>query len=259
MHKFATRDTVLLSGWLFADLLLGLMVIFLVSIPGLPPKIIPPPKLAVSPAVLEPSNPNCKPSGDDIYRCTVSLSETIDSIGDMTWESSNDMSPAITFSPGSGSFSPGHTAKITIDHIPCQTGSFTFKGSRSAQPVTVFWKCALSPVMLDLHYQVFHVHLSDIDGFLNGSSSVINDVKRQARTKIQALHHRVGLVIAYGGAPEVGDISRAQSISRKMYDVLLSLGRENFAPMKNATSYRELYNLNSSADDVEVHVFLFNR
>lgn len=38
--QFQPHDTVLLSGWVFADLLLGLMVIFLVSLPGNPESII---------------------------------------------------------------------------------------------------------------------------------------------------------------------------------------------------------------------------
>ena len=37
IRRQRVRDTFLLSGWLFADLLLGLMIIFMVSAPPPPP------------------------------------------------------------------------------------------------------------------------------------------------------------------------------------------------------------------------------
>lgn len=257
MHKLVVRDTALLSGWLFADLLLGLMVIFLVSIPGIPPSI---PKLAVSPTSLNSASPNCQ-AQQDLYQCTVTLKETADSTGNMTWTSSTDMSPTIHFFPTTGTLSPSKSVIVTISAIPCQTGSFTFHGSRQAQPVTVAWNCVLTPVSLDLHFQEIHLTLTDVNAYLNNDPNVIADVQQQAMQKIGAFHTRVGLIIAYGGAPTDGDIRQAQAISQQTYNVLLALGQQGFTALANAVPYTPLYRLGlgSSPNDVVVDVFLFNR
>lgn len=61
-HIRIRRDTSLLTGWLFADLLLGLMVIFLVSAPGAP---LPQPKTSTPTPTLTPtvtSTPTATPT-----------------------------------------------------------------------------------------------------------------------------------------------------------------------------------------------------
>lgn len=255
MRKFVIRDTALLSGWLFADLLLGLMVIFLVSIPGIPPSI---PTLAVTPISLNPTSSNCQPQ-QALYRCTVTVKETADSTGSVAWTSSTDMSPTVLFSPSTGTLSPNKSVIVTISSIPCQTGSFTFHGSRKAQPVTVAWNCVLAPVNLDLHFQEIHLTLTDVNAYLNNNPGVIANVQQQATQKIGAFNKRVGLIVVYGGAPTTDDISQAQAISQQTYSVLLALGQQGFSALANAVQYKPLYNLGVSPNDIAVDVFLFNR
>lgn len=66
------RDTMLLSGWLFADLLLGLMIIFLVSTPGSPP--VPTPTVTPSPTPT--STPTVTPSPSPLPTVTPSPTPT---------------------------------------------------------------------------------------------------------------------------------------------------------------------------------------
>src|SRR5713101_924278 len=100
--KPRVRDTVFMSGWLFADLLLALAVLFLaantigIKIP--PP---PPPKLVVTPTRLDPTSSNCT-GGLSKLRCTVILTETADSQGNMNWTAGSDISTGLIFTPVSG-------------------------------------------------------------------------------------------------------------------------------------------------------------
>ena len=112
------RDTVLLSGWLFADLLLGLMMIFLVSIQGaphIPP--VPPPMLTVTPSSLASDSPNCQ-GGVDNPQCTVTVGETQSSIGSIAWVVSNDMNNTVKYSSTKGTLNPGGTMQVNITALP---------------------------------------------------------------------------------------------------------------------------------------------
>src|SRR5690242_15836684 len=99
--KFKIRDTVLLSGWLFADLLLGLMVIFMVSIPGAPPRVV---ELIVTPDHLE--RPQCRQEADR-WQCTLKLTETAISVEPVHWTASSDIGKEVTFTPQQGILTPG--------------------------------------------------------------------------------------------------------------------------------------------------------
>lgn len=72
------------------------------------------------------------------YSCTVTLTETAASTGNLQWTSSSSLS-GVNFNPGSGTLSPGQTVPVIISNIPCSNGTFTFSGGMS--PVTILWFC----------------------------------------------------------------------------------------------------------------------
>src|SRR5947199_3914544 len=118
------RDTVLLSGWLFADLLLALAVLFLVAnTAGIKLAPVLPPILIVNPTILDANanTPNCI-GGTSAPQCTVTIEESRASEGDITWTVSSDISNSIKYSINTGKLSPGQSTKLTISAIPCQNG-----------------------------------------------------------------------------------------------------------------------------------------
>jgi hypothetical protein len=249
-----TRDTVLLSGWLFADLLLGLMVIFLASIPGAQP--VPPiiPSLSVTPSTLSPTDSACT-GGTANPQCTLSVGETAASVGPVDWSASSDISDNIVFSPAKGTLSPGKTTQVVISSLPCQNGSFTFSGSRKASPVIVSWHCTKAAERLDFAPRRFQLSV-DPNGLLNNSQGAIDDVKRQVG-QVSFLNGRsVGLAVVYAGAPDQTATSQAANVSDKVYTVLKSLG-QNGGPFQRASYYYDLYHLGNATNVVEVDVFLY--
>ena len=257
MHQHSIRDTVLLSGWLFADLLLGLMMIFLATLPGaqkVPPVV--PPTLVVSPTSLTTSSPNCK-GGVTNPQCTVTVSESPASFGSMTWSASNDMSDSVVYSASTHTLTPGQSVTVTIAALPCQNGTLVFNGSRGAAPVAVTWKCTAPIVRLNLHAIKFNITV-DPTGLLNNSQSAINSVKSQVRGQKFLQGRSVGLAIVYDGAPTDNDISTAQAVANEVYNILGQLGQEGFAFQK-ASYYAPLFNLNGSQSSVEIDVFLFTQ
>jgi hypothetical protein len=253
------RDTVLLSGWLFADLLLGLMVIFLMAVPGIPASIAAP-VLTVTPTSLDPTSSQCigrigNPT------CTITISETASSQGDMTWTANSDMSDSVTFNPTNGTLSPGMSAKVTITSIPCQNGSFTFSGSRGARPVGILWRCTPPPEQLDFTFREFNLTINDINGLLNNAQNTVDDIKQQVRSQSFLNGRSVALAIAYGGAPTQDDISAARTVAQKVYDILTILGQEDGpnSPFHRASKYVPLYNLTYPANSVVVDVYLFKQ
>lgn len=259
-NPYRSRDTTLMSGWLFADLLLGLTMIFLVAAPRiLPPPTIPP-VLTVNTTALDPTSGQCQGS-NSAARCVVIVGETVDSRGSMTWTASNDMSNTVSFSPASGILTPGASMRVTIAAIPCQNGSFTFSGSRGAMPVTVGWKCTPLQVRLEPIPRRFTLTVHDVNGLLNGSSQD-QDIKNQVIHQPVLQGRSVGLVIAYGGAPGDADIPQAQAIAAKIYTILQSLAKEKEGAAFQRASYYvsrsgNLYTLGNDPSTVEVDVYLF--
>lgn len=257
MQNRNLRDTVLLSGWLFADLLLGLMMIFMVSIPGEQPKPVVVPTLTVSPAHLDPTSSNCT-GGTSNPQCTVIVGETPASLGTVNWSASSDISNAINFTPSSGTLSPGKSVSVTISALPCQNGSFTFSGSRGATPVTVIWQCTPPPppeVRLNFNYQEIILNV-DSKGLLNNSSTAINNVENQIRSQSILQGQSVGIAIAYDGAPTDNDIPSAQAVDQKIYGILAQLGRQNFV-FQRASYYTNLFVLGASPSTVKIDVYFF--
>ena len=255
--KPRVRDTVFMSGWLFADLLLALAVLFLaantigIKIP--PP---PPPKLIVTPTHLDPTSSNCK-SNLSQYQCTVTLTETADSQGDVNWTAVSDISTGLVFTPVRRPLSPGTSINIQISHISCANDSFTFSGSRGTIPVRVLWQCTPPQERLDFKYQQIKVPNVDYNGLLQNSPSAINYIKNFLKGQTILRHRSVGLAIVYGGAPTDNDITQADAIALKVINISQSLVNDGFPAFKRASYYVPLYSLDTAPTNVEIDVYLF--
>lgn len=279
-NPYHVRDTTLLTGWLFADLLLGLMMIFLVTIPHIPsPPPPPPPVLTVSPNSLMQGTMPCTA---DNSRCTVMVGETLDSQGDLHWTTSSDMNDIhntkiqVKFSPAEGDLLPGQEISVTITNFPCQNGSFTFRGSRGAVSVTISWQCKPQSVLLDLNPNNFILTVNSPSQFANGDTSQDQDIKNQVMSQSFLRGRRVGLVIAYGGALGGNQlITQAQNIAKHIYTILHSLannGSDIGKAFQGADYYvtptgpplpsgppQPLFNLDLDPHTVEVQVYLFTQ
>lgn len=254
--QFLTRDMTVLGGWLFADLLLGLMLIFLVAVPPQPKVVPPPPVLQVNVKTLTPQSTQCQ-GGLSHPSCVITLQETSGSIGSVNWSAVSDM-PAAQFSPAQGSLSPGQSIAITIAKFPCQNGGFLFSGSKGAIPLSVFWNCTPPPTRLDYNYQKFYLTIHDLQGLLAGTSSAFADIEQQVRSQSILANQSVGLAIVYGGATSDQDISQAQQVAGQIYKVLNTLGQDGFV-FQNASYYGNLYALNEADTFAEVDVFFFKK
>lgn len=269
MHR--TRDTVLLSGWLFADLMLGLAVLFLVAnSAGITLKPPAPPTLIVTPPVLDANaNPSKCTGGLLAPQCTVTVQESQGSEGAITWNVKSDINDnIIKYSVPSDDFSlsPGKSVQLTISAIPCQNGSFTFNATRTSDktpvsPVIVSWHCvpvAVKPERLDFNYQRFSLSISDVNAFVNGNS--LDDNVRQQVKDTQILQGKnVGLAIVYGGTPDTVYISQAQAVATKVYSILGSLTQYNFSAFARSSYYVPLYTLGPPQSRVDVDVYFLIR
>src|SRR5947209_2503999 len=94
------RDTVLLTGWLFADLLLALMVIFFAAVPGAPPP--PPPVLTVNVTSLDAKNTAACKGAMSNFSCTVMLGETAKSSSGVDWDVDVAFGSTASFTPSKG-------------------------------------------------------------------------------------------------------------------------------------------------------------
>ncbi len=262
------RDTVLLSGWLFADLLLALAVLFLVAnTAGIKLAPVLPPTLTVSPTILDANakTTNCT-GGTSAPQCTLTIGESKASEGNITWTVSSDISNTIKYSMTTGTLSPGQSVIMTFSAIPCQNGSFTFNALRASDktptsPVIVSWHCVppnVKPERLDFSYKSFTINVSNVSAFLGGSSQD-NDVKQQIMNTSILRGKNVGLAIAYGGAPDQGSIGQAQKVARKIYSILGSLGQNGFHAFDRSSFYVPLYALYSAQGTVQIDVYFFTR
>jgi hypothetical protein len=257
MPKYQTRDTLLLSGWLFADLLLGLAIIFMVSLPGAQKPPTPPPpiiKWSVTPTTLSPTSSTCQ-GGLTAPQCVVTLTESPDSQASLNWHASSDMANNVNFSATNQTLSAGHSVQVKLSHFPCENGSFIFTRANDVPPLMVNWTCKLPPEKLRISPTTFNITI-DPTGLLSNSSAAINDAKQQ----ILAQNYQpgsVGLAIVYGGAPTDNDIVQAQSIADEVYSILTTLGKQPNSAFRRATHYKSLYNLGPQPDNVQIDVYLF--
>lgn len=168
-RRFRMRDTVLLSGWLFADLLLALAVIFLsANTVGVKPRVIP----------TSIPTPTARPAPTPLPRLELSR----------------------------------YRITLTIDS----------------------------------------------NGLLNDSPSAINDLKQKIRGQAVLRGRTAGLVIVYGGAPDVTQVTRAQTVVTKVISVLVSLGNQGFV-FTRTSYYDPLYILNGDANTTVIDIYLFAR
>ena len=230
------RDTVLLSGWLFADLLLALAVIFLVANTGGVKVSISPPVLQVNTTQLDvhavrTSTVGCA-FGTSVLNCTITITESSQSQGgDITWGVKNDLDAqnTIQYSPVSGKLSPGRSITIKMSGIPCENSQFTFSAVRdndnvSAVPAIVSLRCK---ERLDFNRQSFQLVVHDINALIS-SDTQDDDIRQQVRSQSILRGHSVGLAIVYGGAFDTSGIGQAQAVANKVYAILKSLGQQNF-------------------------------
>jgi hypothetical protein len=215
------------------------------------------PVLTVSPTSLDSTSSQCT-GGISNPKCTVTVSETAASQGDMTWTASSDMSDSVTFSPANGTLSPGTSVIVTITAFPCQNGSFVFSGSRGAHPVMIPWRCTPPPEQLDFTPQTINLTINNVNGLLSNDSNTIGDIEQQVKNKSFLQGRSVGLAIAYGGAPTDSDIPQAKQIAGQIYLILKMLGQDNFA-FQHSAYYSNLYNLGVDSNTAEVDVYLFKQ
>ncbi len=246
------RDTVLLTGWLFADLLLALMVIFFAAVPGAPPP--PPPALTTNVTSLDAKSTACKGAISN-FSCTVMLGETANSSSGVDWGVDVAFGSTIVFNPNSGHLSPGQFVPVTISAISCQNESFTFRGFAgkvTAVSALVSWKCA---ERLNFSFKSFNLTVSDPQALLAGSLD--NDIKQQTMNQTVLKGRDVGLAIVSAGAPTTGDIGQAQNMSAKIYDIFKKMLSQPGQPFERASYYQNLYFLGGDSHIVSVDVYLF--
>jgi hypothetical protein len=247
------HDTVLLTGWLFADLLLALMVIFFAAVPGAPPP--PPPELTANVISLDAKNSTACKGAISNFICTVMLTETAKSSSGVDWQVNAAFDSAIVFTPSKGHLSPGQTIPVTISAISCHNESFTFHGLAGkveATPAVVSWKCE---ERLDFSFKSFTLNVSDPQALLAGSLN--NDIKQQTMNQPILKGRDVGLAIVSAGAPTNGDIGQAQNMSAKIYDIFRKTLSQPGQPFERASYYQNLYFLGGDSHVVSVDVYLF--
>lgn len=243
-------------GWLFADLLLALAMLFLAAnTVAIRPVTPPPPVLTANTMKLDAISPQCT-NTNAVFQCQITLGETLASVGKVEWHAGSDLSDIVAFKPSHGIFSPGQHAVITLSNFPCHNGSFIFSGSSNVKPLLVQWRCNPPQERLDFNYQEFAVHVQDINGLLNNSNAVISDIEKQIKSQATLQNRSVGLAIVYAGAPDIASISTAQAVATKIYSILQSLGTSGFA-FQRASYYVPLYALGSDANTVTIDVYLF--
>ena len=101
----------------------------------------PPPTLTVNPNGLSASSssPCASATPASVWSCTVTVKETSNSQGNLTWSVKSNVT-GVSFKPSGSTLSPGQSVQVTISNIPCVgSGTFTFSGG--ANPVPVTWGC----------------------------------------------------------------------------------------------------------------------
>lgn len=246
----------LLAGWLFADLLLGLLVIFLVSLPARPPEA---PLLLVSTSLVSKKASDCVPART-IPVCAIALTvrESPSSSGPLTWRVSSDVSKSVDFKPGGTTLLPGKRQQVMISNLPCQNGSITFTGFGNnhlpIQPVTVGWQC--TPPIKRLSLVDHPITLTvDYQGLLKDVPAAITDTQNQIRDKSILRGQSVGFAIVYDGAPNDGDISQAYQVDAKIYALLQKMG----GAFQDASFYTDnpLFTLHVQPSQVTIDLYFF--
>ncbi len=251
-----TRNTVLLSGWLFADLLLGLMVIFMVSLPGsVPPK---PPQLVVSPMKLSPTSAACNNDVANL-RCTLTLSESVGATRSMKWSIQNDFSQDVRYSVSGGTVQPGQSVDITITSITCQNGSFILSAGTSLVPVIVPLSCIPAQQRLEQVFCRVKVNDMDPDRFSKDWHFAESILQPQINALPWLQGREAGLVIVTGGTDNIDvDASRGTQMAAQAYQALQDMGKHG--PLfSNASYYSPFFTTVFNSHAVIVDIYLVVR
>lgn len=250
------RNTVLLSGWLFADILLGLMVIFMVSLPGsVPPK---PPQLVVSPMELSPNSPACNNDLANL-RCVLTVKETAGATLSVKWRIQNDFSQDVRYSLSSGILQPAQSVNITITSITCQNGSFIFSGAASLVPVIVQLSCTPAQQRLERVFCRIKVNDIDPDKFSKDGHFAESTLLPQINALTWLQGREVGLVIATGGVDNIDvDADRGTQMAAQAYRALQDMSKHGplFA---HASYYSPFFTTVFNSSYVIVDVYLVVR
>ena len=249
-------SVVLLAGWLFADLLLGLTIIFLAALPAKPLEA---PTLLVNTSQVTKKASDCTPTRNiPVCMISITVSESQTSLGPLTWHVSSDVSKSVVFSPTSTTLLPGKGQRVAISALPCQYGSITFIGVGNnhlqVQPVTVGWQCTTPIKRLSLirHPIILTV---DYQGLLNGDQNAIAATKNQIKNQSILQGQNVGFAIVYDGAPTDGDLQQADQVDSKIYSILQNIG----GAFQDASFYSDnpLFVLGSEPNLVVIDMYFF--
>jgi hypothetical protein len=112
-----------------------------------------------------------------------------------------------------------------------------------------------APPRLEQSYHRFTINI-DPQGLLNGSQSANDAAVRQVKSQSFLRGRSVGLIIVYGGAPDIAQIGMAQDIANRVYHILHNLGKHDDT-FKNTSMYDPLYVLGNRANGVSIDIFLF--
>lgn len=255
------RSLSLTAGWLFADLLLALGMLFLISSPPRP-KL--PPTLVVTPANLNPGDAHCT-GGLRQPQCIVTIEESATSQGNMSWAASSDMSKTVVFQPEKGTLSPGKSASVKISAFPCQNGSFTFSGSGGAYSVSILWQCTplSNDRILEHNYCQILLNIGSPIGFVNAKPNVARKAIESQLDQVRFLQGRqVGITIAYGGTVG-GTEAQGTEVANQVYNVLRLLSKDSQAQVynifKSSSWYESLFTGLQNANVAVINVYLVAR
>jgi hypothetical protein len=92
-------------------------------------------------------------------------------------------------------------------------------------------------------------------GILQNDPGAIKRVKQQVQAQGFLHHRRVGFVIVYGGAPNVGLIDTALNVAQKVYSILKLLGKGS--AFAQSSYYDPLYVLGGNFTIVILDIYLF--
>ncbi len=253
MRQTRIRDTVLLGGWLFADLLLGLMVIFMVSIPGAPPSVI---ELVATPKQLD--HLQCTQVSDS-WQCKVRLTETAISDGSVNWNASSDIGSSVAFTPSQGVLKPGQSVTVTISSVPCQDGAFIFHNSSTSSVIVSQWACTQLPQRLESTFCRLVLNDQNPDKFSTNPQFAYSVLKPQIDGLTFLKKREAGIVIANGGTDDYpNDVQRGDNIAREAYSALQTIGKTE--PLFAKTSYYgDLFTTLQGADKVVLDIYLVIR
>jgi hypothetical protein len=149
-------------------------------------------------------------------------------------------------------FLSANTIGLKLKVIPKPTPTITIALSPSPIPTTIT-PTPLPRLELNKNRLVLSINPN---GLLNNSQDAINNLKGEVRSQAILQRRTAGLVIAYGGAPDIKQINRAQDIATKVIAILQSLGSGDFV-FTRTSYYDPLYILYSTDTVTTIDIYLF--